>query len=83
LLVAPDCFGCLVRRQTERPPLNIFVQPHCDSVALKTSPREDLFSSAILYRCESETESDRRIVPAESPALTVKQKRTMFVPLPG
>lgn len=42
LLVASGTYlGCLVGRQTERPPLNVIVQPHFNPVALKTSPRED------------------------------------------
>ena len=79
--VAPGCFGCLVRRQAERPPLNIIVKTHFDPVALKTVPREDpSFRHAALTR--KRNRPDPWILRG-SPAQTVKQKQDMFVPHPG
>ena len=49
LALASGCFGCLVRRQTDRPPLYVIVQTHCGSVALKTAPRKGL-SLSLLYK---------------------------------
>lgn len=65
LLVASGTYlGCLVGCQTERPPLNVIVQPHFSPVALKTSPREDLYFRHLdIGRKWNES----RIVPAERP----------------
>ena len=80
--VASGCFGCLVRRQAERPPLNVIVKTHCDPVALKTLAREaPSFRHAVPMR--KRNRRDPWIFPLESPARTVKQKQGTFVPHPG
>ena len=81
LLVASGTyFGCLVGCQTERPPLNVIVQPHFSPVALKTSPREDLYFWHLdIGRKRNESQD----CPGGKTRATVKPKPRMFVPQPG